>query len=355
MESAHDNQKYIDSLMADDTQPGPLFRSSALDFLNSQQRPLDPIAYPMNQEPPVLGAPLRASYPSGTTRHISPHPEGAWDSSAVMPLRSHSPPVGLQLVQSMVVESVPFQQYQQHPEVMQPPAMPLQLVQAEPIPMAAEVVMMQPAPQWIEETRQIVEMAKPQMQFVEAQPLPPPLPRQPPASAEQDLEELRQFELNLRRDLRDDAIREQEDIRRQQQIEFTEHLARMQAQLERVISDTMAKIPNEAPVRVVPNEVPVEVTKIVKEEVAKLVETVRYVDRHVEVEVEKVVTKEVPVEVPVPGKAYTVEKPVITEVFVDRVVQHEVPVPYDNVVIREVSIARISLGRIQGQGQEFCL
>ena len=127
----------------------------------------------------------------------------------------------------------------------------------------------------------------------------------------------------------------------------------MQAQLERVIYDTMAKIPSEPSVRVVPNEVPVEVTKIVKEEVAKLVETVRYVDRHVEVEVEKVITKEVPVEVPVPGKSHIVEKPVITEVFVDRVVQQEVPVPYDNVVIREVKFLNLICRRREANAWEL--
>ena len=77
----------------------------------------------------------------------------------------------------------------------------------------------------------------------------------------------------------------------------------------------MAKMPTEPVVRVERTEIPVEVTKIVKEEVAKLVETVRYVDRHVEVEVEKIIRQEVPVEIQVPGKTTVVEKPVITEVI----------------------------------------
>jgi len=88
-----------------------------------------------------------------------------------------------------------------------------------------------------------------------------------------------------------------------------------QAQLERTIYDTMAKMPTEPIVRVERTEVPVEVTRIVKEEVAKLVETVRYVDRHVEVQVEKIIRQEVPVEIQVPGKTTIVEKPVITEVI----------------------------------------
>lgn len=131
--------------------------------------------------------------------------------------------------------------------------------------------------------------------------------------------------------------REQEQIMAQQQQAFEQHLGQMQSRLEYLIATTMTQI------RPVPTEIPVEVIKIVKEEVP--IEVVRYVDRHVEVPIEKVTIKEVPVPVEVTNNII-VDRPVITEVFVDRVVQHEVPVAYDKVVIREVSHVPFSLSRV---------
>ena len=67
---------------------------------------------------------------------------------------------------------------------------------------------------------------------------------------------------------------------------FKEHMKQIHAQLEQAVTETLQKIKaaGEAnPVHVVVNEVPVEVTKVVRDEVEKLVETVKYVDRHVEV------------------------------------------------------------------------
>ena len=131
--------------------------------------------------------------------------------------------------------------------------------------------------------------------------------------------------------------REQEQIMAQQQQAFEQHLGQMQSRLEYLIATTMTQI------RPVPTEIPVEVIKIVKEEVP--IEVVRYVDRHVEVPIEKVTIKEVPVPVEVTNNII-VDRPVITEVFVDRVVQHEVPVAYDKVVIRDVCHVPFSLSRV---------
>ena len=76
-------------------------------------------------------------------------------------------------------------------------------------------------------------------------------------------------------------IEAEQELRR-----FKEHMKQIQAQLEQAVTETLQKIKaaGEAhPVHVVVNEVPVEVTKVVRDEVEKLVETVKYVDRHVEV------------------------------------------------------------------------
>jgi hypothetical protein len=103
---------------------------------------------------------------------------------------------------------------------------------------------------------------------------------------------------------------------------FQDHMRAMQASLQNAVNETMnhiAAAQNSLPLKVVKNEVPVEVVKIVERPV----------------EIEKVVTKEVAVPVEV-ETSIVVEKPTIKEVFVDRVVQHEVPVPYDKVVVREV-------------------
>lgn len=185
-------------------------------------------------------------------------------------------------------------------------AMPYEMVD---YPVQRQVIQAQP-----------IEIVQAETVWVEALPPPPPPPQL-------DLSE-------FWRNLREDAIREQNEVRRQQQQEFTEHLHRMQAQLERAIYDTLSKIPA-SHTQVVTSEVPIEVIKIVKEQVAELVETVRYVDRHVEVPIERVVVKEVHVPVEI-TTSIVVEKPVLTEVFLEKVVTHEVPVPYDKVVIREV-------------------
>jgi len=220
LENHRDNQMYINSLMNDDTQPGPLLTSSAMEFLNRQ----DGWSATSAAAGPVTWLPSNTQQrPASVERRRSPQP--------------------------IVYQQYPLQQTE--PLVQR--AMPLQLVQAKPIPMAGEVVMVQqarpaevvmmhqapPPVQWVEEPMQMVEMVQPpHMQLIEAHAPPPPPPPLPPANAEQDLEELRQFELALRRDLRDDAMREQEEIRRQQQNEFSEHLARMQVRYPSLVFDS---------------------------------------------------------------------------------------------------------------------
>jgi hypothetical protein len=178
---------------------------------------------------------------------------------------------------------------------------------------------MQQQPMWMPMQQQIEMVEIPQRLHIIPQPpeqvLLPPSPVQVVQT-----EPVQVVEMELRRDLRNDAMREYGEIRRQQQQELTEQLARMSAQIERFVSESMAQVrvvPNE---RVVLNEVPVEVIKVVKEEVPKIIEEVRYIDRVVEVGVEKLITKEVPI-------------------YVDRVVQHEVPIPFDKVHFFNIILA----------------
>jgi hypothetical protein len=187
---------------------------------------------------------------------------------------------------------------------------------------------MQQQPMWMPMQQQVEMVEIPQRLHIIPQPpeqvlLPAPVQVVQPAPLQVvQTEPVQVVEMELRRDLRNDAMREYGEIRRQQQQELTEQLARMSAHIERFVSESMAQVrvvPNE---RVVLNEVPVEVIKVVKEEVPRVIEEVRYIDRVVEVGVEKLITKEVPI-------------------YVDRIVQHEVPMPFDKVSLFQYNLSNL--------------
>jgi hypothetical protein len=178
---------------------------------------------------------------------------------------------------------------------------------------------MQQQPMWMPMQQQVEMVEIPQRLHIIPQP--PEQVLLPPAPVQVvQTEPVQVVEMELRRDLRNDAMREYGEIRRQQQQELTEQLARMSAQIERFVSESMAQVRVVHNERVVLNEVPVEVIKVVKEEVPKIIEEVRYIDRVVEVGVEKLITKEVPI-------------------YVDRVVQHEVPMPFDKVSLFQYNLS----------------